>query len=322
MTAALLLTASFQAAGTGLWARQSETPIFEMLLFNWGWLESTVTHVESASAWCGFAMAAVLLVACGCLWNARLARGLTAVTPVLLLAFVWQLLLAMAAWYRDENFRPGKSWGPIEDWLLQLGKYFGEVAVRVAAPLAALLLLAHRQVDPLSERRTRGILWLLRSAAALTFAVHGYEALRSNSRFVDLLLSAADLRFLGGTLFGAALRQLLLPIGIVDLILAVAILVGRWWPVAGYMAAWGFITGTLPDNPLRLGRPLGDPDSSPQLRCTAGDLLILEFLPRLASLLRSGPPCPSTLLNVNQHTWPRPQDVRGRDAISWIALSG
>ncbi len=238
--AALLLTASCQAVGSGLWSQQGETPIFEVLLFNCGWPETAVTDIESGSAWCQFAIAAALLSACGCLWSDRFARGTIAVVPILALAGSWQVLLAVAAWQRDENFRPGRSWGPVEDWLGNW-QVFGEVAVRMAAPLAALWLLTLSPAEPELEQPTERPLWLLRWAAAITFAVHGYEALRSNSRFVDLLLSA-DQRFLSGALSEHVSRQILLPIGVIDLALAVAILVGRWRPIAGYMAVWGLIT--------------------------------------------------------------------------------
>ena len=75
----------------------------------------------------------------------------------------------------------------------------------------------------------------------MTFAVHGYEALRGNARFVDLILSA-DRTFFGGSLSEHAARLCLTPIGLVDLGLAVAILLSRRPSVAGYMAGWGLIT--------------------------------------------------------------------------------
>ena len=71
--------------------------------------------------------------------------------------------------------------------------------------------------------------------------MHGYEALRGNARFVDLIL-AADHRFLGGQLSEHAARQFLTPIALVDFAVAVAILLGRRPGVAGYMAGWGLLT--------------------------------------------------------------------------------
>lgn len=99
-------------------------------------------------------------------------------------------------------------------------------AARWGAPLALLVARPH---------------WLLRGAIALTFAAHGVEALYAHPLFVDYLIRGFGRVSLD--LGQASAENMLLAIGVIDLIVAVLILLPkRLLPVALYMAAWGFLT--------------------------------------------------------------------------------
>lgn len=118
-------------------------------------------------------------------------------------------------------------------------------ATRWVLPLAAhgLFALSDRGVEGRRLERDGTLLrWWLRLAVAVTFAVHGYEALAAHPRFVDYLLAADRKLWLGGMDQSTA-EGLLVAIGAIDMLLAAALL----WrpnasPVIGYMVAWGLIT--------------------------------------------------------------------------------
>jgi hypothetical protein len=81
--------------------------------------------------------------------------------------------------------------------------------------------------------------WLLRVAAALTFAGHGIEALLGRGLFIDYLLSALQLS-------QSAAENTLRAIGLLDIACAGAILLPRKLrPVALWMACWGFATALM-----------------------------------------------------------------------------
>ncbi len=127
-------------------------------------------------------------------------------------------------------------------------------AVRWAAPLAISLLPSaalpysalrvHRPGRGEHTSSDVAIAWLLRSALALTFLVHGLEALQLHPRFIDYILMA-DRRLLGGTL---GLQQsnaemALYVIGAVDVGCALWLIAGRMRRgLLLYMAFWGVLT--------------------------------------------------------------------------------
>jgi len=116
--------------------------------------------------------------------------------------------------------------------------------------------------------------WLLRLAVAVTFAVHGWEALEHTPAFLDLVfLSELRLESWLGLQVGAGLDQetaeaMLTAIGMFDLVLAALVVLVRWPAVAWYMAFWGALTALsrpmaggldwLPEAGLRLAH-LGGP---------------------------------------------------------------
>ncbi len=139
-------------------------------------------------------------------------------------------------------------------------------AARWGAPLALCLWC-------LGWWRTSG--WLLRLVVALTFAVHGWEAMQHSPAFMDLIF-LTELRLqdtfglaLGGGFGQEGVEAMLTAIGIFDLVLAGLVLFVRWPAVAVYMAFWGALTALarpaaggldwLPEAGLRLahvGAPL------------------------------------------------------------------
>jgi hypothetical protein len=104
--------------------------------------------------------------------------------------------------------------------------------VRWLGPLAIWLLLRERSVA-LGE-------WLLRIAVAATFVGHGLEALDHHAKFIDYIYSAGDL--LGQAHDEQLARRLLTGIGLLDLVVATALLAVRLPAVALWMACWGLLT--------------------------------------------------------------------------------
>lgn len=122
-------------------------------------------------------------------------------------------------------------------------------AVRWAAPLAIYFLpysLMHAPKAIVRERAMNevGIIWLLRAALALTFFVHGLEALQLHPRFIDYLLMA-ERRLLGGALGlqESAAQMMLYAIGAVDVACAFWLIAGRMRRgLLLHMAVWGVVT--------------------------------------------------------------------------------
>ena len=135
----------------------------------------------------------------------------------------------IAGWFVLEAIATTVNGGsPFYRWAL------GAHAVRYVAPFAIVLLLG--------SKSSRSAVWYLRAAVAATFAVHGVEAILAHPRFVDFLL-VADRHFLGAGLTQSGAETLLVFIGGLDIVLAVAVGLGRAHPSAlGYMAVWGIVT--------------------------------------------------------------------------------
>lgn len=116
-------------------------------------------------------------------------------------------------------------------------------ATRWIAPLALGMLWTVQRRPPEAKHgfRLSVIEWLMRLAAAGTFAAHGMEAIWQHPVFKDYLIVAAE-RLLGATLPEVSTTPMLYVIGGIDLLLALLVLVTRWRWVVAYMAAWGAIT--------------------------------------------------------------------------------
>lgn len=205
-----ILRVGLAVQGLGLWliALRRRTALDGALFLNMDWPEHIARGVDVAGATAAAAAGLWLL------WRpSRLAAGyLTA----------WMGVALWATWLHE-------------------GSYFGDVlwpawAIRVASPAILLGALLER-----APERERALEWLMRAACAATFGAHGLEALWAHPRFIDLIFGA--FARLGLRPAQAHVEDALVVIGVVDLTVAAAALLGRRWPkLAGWMALWGGIT--------------------------------------------------------------------------------
>jgi hypothetical protein len=175
-------------------------------LWQSGWTEQAALRLEGAAA---FALIACIgLIAWRNAW------------PAALVVAGWMLFSSIATAFTETAFAALAPGGQACRWL---------------APVA-LAFLSRR------PENTRAAEWLLRAAAAATFACHGLEAMLAHPPFIDLLIGATR-NASGPELAEGPARVTLGLIGLLDLLLAVAILLPlRVWPVAIWMSNWGLLT--------------------------------------------------------------------------------
>jgi len=167
------------------------------------------------------------------------AYGLISCGVLTLLRPCWPVLLPVAGWFLGAsivplvgNSSPTAILEPIEH------------AARYCAPLALLLLDFWPPKLKSYLGRTVACMWLLRLAAAATFAGHGIVALMhgmDGGHFVELLTVTSDKVF-GWEMSADETRWTLVAIGAIDIGLALNVLVSRSKPIVVYMAIWGFAT--------------------------------------------------------------------------------
>lgn len=160
--------------------------------------------------------------------------------------FVFQVVIAAAEWQTHNGF-PLDVTALGDGVLRSAGDAFAPLfpffasAARIVAPL--VLMVVHWSkyramlgiaITPLSE-------WLMRVGLSLTFAAHGIESMQQRGSFLDMLIMSAR-SVLGVRLPESIAQNLLLAIGIIDLVLAVLVVTRRWRGVVAYMATWGLIT--------------------------------------------------------------------------------
>ena len=136
----------------------------------------------------------------------------------------------------------------MSQWML------AEHATRIIVPLALLVMLPFRGRAAVASWRIGSGEWLLRLAVACTFFAHGYLALNHAGVFVDLILwSGENLQkivpqaardWLGQILTQSHAESALTVIGLIDMLVATAVLVIRSRSIALYMVIWGSITAT------------------------------------------------------------------------------
>lgn len=220
-------------------ANETESDIFGLLYFDWGYPEPFAQTVDDAGTFAAM-FSGVMIAALGCLrflqspdsdrrppslrrqigWAGWLDR------VSLLVLTTWFLALAVAHHIRG---------GPYA----QLAT--GEHAVRFMAPLALLFCIPRARDNTLHDRWRPAANVLLRIAAAATFAVHGYKAVDGYGPFLDLIL-LSGLSWTSWQLSESVVTVALSVIGWIDLVVA-AIVLTRWWRYAAvYMTIWGVIT--------------------------------------------------------------------------------
>lgn len=196
----------------------AESTIARFLMFNQGWTEARALQVDQYGAYA--------LIACAILTLLR------PCWPVLLPVTAWFAATSAMAVIRDEGAVPVLE--PFEH------------AARYGAPLALLLLDFWPPTLKSHLGRTALCMWILRLAAAATFAGHGIVALlhgMEGGHFVDLLTAFCE-KVLGRQISEGDARWALAVIGGIDLGLAVNVVVSRSKPVVLYMAFWGFATAS------------------------------------------------------------------------------
>lgn len=182
------------------------------LFFEWGFSESLALFVEQVGFWFLIGSATTVLLT------------KNRVVPLLVAGYFF--LIAAGHTYRGG--------AAFTDWAI------GAHAVRYMAPLALAFLIQPLRVD--AERVHTTINWLLRGALAVTFLIHGLEALNQHPRFVDYLLVASD-KLLGYDLAEPVARRMLTVIGLMDVTLAALVLLARKWRlVLLWMVFWGVVT--------------------------------------------------------------------------------
>ncbi len=212
----LAAATSFVALGTAMLLR-SGTAIGTRLFMN-----EELAHAQSRSVEIGVAW--LLVVCVPALWFARVR---------VIAASVVLCVVAVLAWAtQDQGGYPFSAWAlPAQ-------------AMRIAAPLA-LLVIGLRSANA-GATRTRELLalWIIRVATVLVFAVHGTEALRAHPWFVDLTIVSVrellDVRWSQATA-----ERLLMVVGVLDLAAAAMLLLTRSRAVILYMAQWGLFTSLL-----------------------------------------------------------------------------
>lgn len=138
-------------------------------------------------------------------------------------------------------------------------------ALRYAAPLALVPLIARARFFGRPEARRNTAAWILRIAIGVVFVVHGYEAWMLHPHFIDFVLTASE-GLLGFEMEEATAGTVLKAIGIVDFAVVVWLLVKPSWPLLGWLAFWGLITALA--RPVTLGF-----DSYPELLLRATHVL-------------------------------------------------
>ena len=212
---------------------ESESHTFEYLLFDCGLSESTAQIFDDVGAYLCLAITAWFagrLLLGGVLKffmpNARrgwLAQDWIDVCGAAFVA-VWSFADAFSHWQRG---------GIYSDLAI------GEVAVRVAAPVALILLLCSQgERSTLASTAAR---LALTFAISATFLVHGLKAIQLYGPFSDLIL-LTDMRLFQFNLQQSTVETALRIIGWVDVLVAAAILLTRYKIIAIYIVMWGLIT--------------------------------------------------------------------------------
>ncbi len=177
--------------------------------------------------------------------------------------------------------------------------------LRWITPLALAVLVAW----PLSvwweeALRARLASWVLRVGVATVFVVHGLECLWGYGAFADLIMASArgvlDIR-----IREAQALQIMQVIGVVDLLVAAAILIRPWRPVLLWAAFWGGITAVSRMTALGFGAWI-----EVALRAS-------HVAAPLAILLLTAPPLQSTSLPSARATHLQRNQVSVQSSLSY-----
>lgn len=217
----------------GMWGEfEDESPVFGLLMYDWGWPEAVAQSIDDIGAWLYFVsgLALAMVPLCGALLRRGFRRDpwlpvWAWQAPLCLIVAIWQAIQIVVSWYRGGYF--------MSEWTL------ASESARFALPVVLLTLTPGPWSGGISPRRLLGGIWILRAAAALTFLAHGLKAYHLAPAFTDYLIVAGDR--IGWEISQAGAETVLAVIGVLDITLAFLILVVQWRSVAFYMAAWALI---------------------------------------------------------------------------------
>lgn len=234
----LRITILIQCLGVGgrylITSYETESPVYGWLYFENQWPEANAQTVDNLGA-LATVCAGTLLILGGTLCRKRsgdlewirLVHHIEQVAAIWI-AF-WMLALACAQMMRASMY---------PEWSL------AEHSVRYAAPLALLVLGrigSGLPSETKSVMRRKTVVGILIVATAATFIAHGFKAIQRYSPFTDLIL-LSNLQWSNLAFGQATAETLLVGIGVVDILVAIALITMRLRWVAFYMAAWGLLT--------------------------------------------------------------------------------
>jgi hypothetical protein len=138
---------------------------------------------------------------------------------------------------------------------------FAAYAMRFATPLAFVLVFSLYIQDGYREITCKVTIWLIIVATSATFFMHGLEALWAHPWFVDMTIGMAS-NLIGWRMSQSVAEQILIAVGVTDIVSAVALVVFRSKIAALWMCFWGFFTcvlrlvnygaGAIPDAVVRV----------------------------------------------------------------------
>jgi hypothetical protein len=142
---------------------------------------------------------------------------------------------------------------------------FAAYAMRLATPLAVILIFSKYLNTHYEEVSQNLALWLMMLATCTTFFMHGLEAIWAHPWFVDMTIGMAS-NLTGWRMSQSLAEQMLIIVGVLDIVSAVALIIFRSKIAALWMCFWGFFTcvlrlvnfgtGALPDAIVRFPHAL------------------------------------------------------------------
>ncbi|MEM8866099.1 MAG: hypothetical protein AAGF31_11200 [Planctomycetota bacterium] len=222
-----------QCFGNAWWfGMVGETPLFAWLwgepeVGGFGLSEATVVVIHQTLA--VFWLVAGLLIA----WRP--------LRPLLATLTLLQLTIAVAMAATASGFRLDTSWLPTSlTWLADAFPLLSQ-STRIATPAALMMLVGKPSGEETRQAPAGFAFACLRWCVAITFAAHGVEALQHYHVFSDMNITAAR-NLLGTDISESTSNQILVAIGIMDVLVAAVAAVMRSPLAAGYMTIWGLIT--------------------------------------------------------------------------------
>lgn len=134
-------------------------------------------------------------------------------------------------------------------------------AMRLVTPFVFILVLSKSLQTRFPKSSNQVAVWLMILASCATFFMHGIEAFMAHPWFVDMTITMAS-NLVGWAISQSLAEQMLMIVGIIDIVSAVALLVFRSKIALIWMIIWGFFTcllrlvnygfGAMPDAIIRL----------------------------------------------------------------------